>query len=29
MAIIDRIKYDGPQDTSPWLIHKYPSEEFV
>lgn len=29
MAIIDRIKYDGPQDASPWLIHKYSSEEFV
>ena len=29
MAIIDRIKYDGYQDGSPWLIHKYPSEEFV
>lgn len=29
MAIIDRIKYDGYQDGSPWLVHKYPSEEFV
>ena len=29
MALIDRIKYDGYQDGSPWLIHKYPSEEFV
>ncbi len=29
MAVIDRIKYDGYQDGSPWLIHKYPSEEFV
>lgn len=29
MAIIDRIKYDGYQDGSPWLIHKYPGEEFV
>ncbi len=29
MAIIDRIKYDGYPDGSPWLIHKYPGEEFV
>lgn len=29
MALIDRIKYDGYQDGSPWLVHKYPSEEFV
>lgn len=29
MAIIDRIKYDGNADGSPWLIHKYPGEEFV
>ena len=29
MALIDRIKYDGYQDGSPWLIHKYPGEEFV
>lgn len=29
MAILDRIKYDGPQDGSQWLIHKCPSEEFV
>ncbi len=29
MAIIDRIKYDGYEDGSPWLIHKYPGEEFV
>lgn len=29
MALIDRIKYDGYQDGSPWLIHKFPSEEFV
>ena len=28
-AIIDRIKYDGPQNGSPWLVHKYPSEKFV
>ena len=29
MAIIDRIKYDGNQDGTPWLIYKCPSEEFV
>ena len=29
MAILDRIKYDGPQNGSQWLIHKCPSEEFV
>ena len=29
MAIIDRIKYDGPNNAAPWLIYKYPSEEFV
>jgi membrane protease subunit (stomatin/prohibitin family) len=29
MAIIDRIKYDGPEDSSSWLIHKYFGEEFV
>lgn len=29
MALIDRIKYDGYQNGSPWLIHKYPSEEFL
>lgn len=29
MALIDRIKYDGYQDGSPWLIHKFPGEEFV
>ncbi len=29
MAIIDRIKYDGPEDGSQWLIYKCPSEEFV
>jgi membrane protease subunit (stomatin/prohibitin family) len=29
MAIIDRIKYDGPQDGSSWLVYKYPSEQFV
>lgn len=29
MAIIDRIKYDGPSNGSQWLIYKYPSEKFV
>ncbi len=29
MAIIDRIKYDGYEDGSPWLVYKCPSEEFV
>jgi membrane protease subunit (stomatin/prohibitin family) len=28
-ALIDGIKYDGPQDGSPWLVYKYPSEKFV
>lgn len=29
MAIIDRIKYDGNPDGSPWLLHKYPGEQFA
>lgn len=29
MAIIDRIKYDGPQNGTPWLIYKCPSEQYV
>lgn len=29
MAIIDRIKYDGPQDGTQWLIYKHPSEKLV
>lgn len=29
MAIIDRIKYDGPPDRTSWLIYQYPSEQFV
>lgn len=29
MAVIDRIKYDGTPDGSPWLLYKYPSEAFV
>lgn len=28
-ALIDRIKYDGSQNGSPWLVYKYPSEKFV
>ena len=27
--MIDRIKYDGSEDGSPWLVYKYPSEDFV
>jgi membrane protease subunit (stomatin/prohibitin family) len=29
MALIDRIKYEGPSDGSPWLVYKYPSDNFV
>ena len=29
MAIIDRIKFDGYNDGSQWLIYKCPSEQFV
>ena len=29
MAIIDRIKFDGPSNGGQWLIHKCPSEQFV
>lgn len=29
MAIINRIKYDGPPDGSSWLVFKCPSEQFV
>lgn len=29
MAIIDRIKYDGPEGQVPWLAYKVPSEELV
>lgn len=29
MAIIDRIKFDGTANGNKWLIHKYPSEQFV
>lgn len=29
IALIDRIKYDGPSDGSPWLVYKCPSEEYV
>lgn len=28
-AIIDRIKFDGPNDGSPWLVYKYDNESFV
>lgn len=28
-ALIDRIKYDGPQNGAPWLVYKYPGETFV
>lgn len=28
-ALINRVKYDGPCDGSPWLIYKYPEEDFV
>ena len=27
--LINRIKYDGPQNGSQWLVYKYPNEEFV
>lgn len=29
MAILDRIKYDGNSNDASWLVHKYPSEQFV
>lgn len=29
MALIDRIKYDGPSNGMTWLVHKYSSEQFV
>lgn len=29
MAIIDRIKYDGPNDGLPWLVYKCPSDQYV
>ncbi|WP_261304014.1 SPFH domain-containing protein [Paenibacillus andongensis] len=29
MALFDRIKYDGPSGGHPWLVYKYPSEEFT
>lgn len=29
MAILDRIKYDGNLNEASWLVHKYPSEQFV
>jgi membrane protease subunit (stomatin/prohibitin family) len=29
LALIDRIKYDGPANGAPWLVYKCPSEKFV
>lgn len=29
MALIDRIKYDGPEGQAPWLVYKFPSEDLV
>lgn len=29
MAIIDRIKFDGFKDGSPWLVYKCPSDKYV
>ena len=29
MALIDRIKYDGPERQAPWLVYKFPSEDLV
>lgn len=29
VAVIDRIKYDGNYGATPWLIYKYPGDEFV
>ncbi len=29
MALLDRVKYDGYKDGSPWLVYKFPNEEFV
>lgn len=29
MAIIDRIKYDGPTGGAPWLVYKCPSDKYV
>ncbi|MFR6747537.1 MAG: hypothetical protein ACLUS5_11270 [Roseburia faecis] len=28
-ALINRVKYDDSCDGSPWLIYKYPEEDFV
>lgn len=27
--LINRIKYDGPEDGSQWIVYKYPGEKFV
>lgn len=29
MALIDRIKYDGPSGQVPWLVYKFPSEDLA
>ena len=29
MAVIDRIKYDGNNNGQPWMVSKYPGEQFV
>lgn len=29
MALIDRIKFDGPRDGSAWLVYKCPSDKYV
>lgn len=29
MALLDRIKYDGPAGQAPWLVYKHSSEEIV
>lgn len=29
MALLDRIKYDGPAGQVPWLVYKHPSEEIA
>ncbi|MFB9324984.1 SPFH domain-containing protein [Paenibacillus aurantiacus] len=29
MSLIDRIKFDGPEHGEPWLVYKYPGEDFA
>jgi hypothetical protein len=29
MALIDRLKYDGPGGQAPWLVYKHPSDNLV